>query len=42
MLKDALNVWEPLSLSEVSRIFSQIPINWGIAGGWALEMHAGR
>ena len=34
--------WKPLTVTEVSNIFSSIPISWGIAGGWALDIHLGR
>lgn len=34
--------WKPLTVTEVSTLFSRIPISWGIAGGWALDMHLGR
>jgi hypothetical protein len=34
--------WKPLTVTEVSNLFSRIPISWGIAGGWALDMHLGR
>lgn len=34
--------WEPLSIEEMNRIFSGMPIAWGIAGGRALDMHLGR
>lgn len=34
--------WKPLTVTEVSSIFNTIPISWGIAGGWALDMHIGR
>lgn len=41
-LSAGFNDWEPLSIKEVSGIFFGIPIYWGIAGGWALDMHLGR
>ncbi|WP_233208641.1 nucleotidyltransferase domain-containing protein [Planomicrobium sp. MB-3u-38] len=34
--------WEPLAVQEVSSIFSGMSIDWGIAGGWALDIHLGR
>lgn len=34
--------WEPLPVQEVNSIFSGISIDWGIAGGWALDIHLGR
>ena len=34
--------WKPLTVTEVSNIFSRIPVSWGIAGGCALDMHIGR
>ncbi|WP_337101947.1 nucleotidyltransferase domain-containing protein [Paenibacillus sp. YIM B09110] len=34
--------WEPITLSETERIFSVLPVKWMIAGGWALDLHAGK
>lgn len=34
--------WKSLTVTEVSNIFSSMPISWGIAGGWALDMHLGK
>ncbi|KGP73452.1 nucleotidyltransferase domain-containing protein [Pontibacillus yanchengensis] len=33
--------WNPITVSEVNEVFSKIPINWCIAGGWALDIHMG-
>lgn len=32
-------VWKPLSITEIQSIFSIIPIQWWIAGGWALDIY---
>ncbi|TDF92148.1 hypothetical protein E1757_30605 [Paenibacillus piri] len=34
--------WKPVSVSEICAIFSEIPITWCIAGGWALDLHLGK
>lgn len=34
--------WQPLTVEEVSLLLQDIPIMWGIAGGWALDLHIGR
>jgi len=34
--------WQPLSVDEVQGIFSPIPIQWWIAGGWALDLYLDR
>ncbi|MYL54930.1 hypothetical protein GLW08_16470 [Pontibacillus yanchengensis] len=31
--------WDPITVSEINEVFSKIPINWCIAGGWALDIH---
>jgi hypothetical protein len=33
--------WSPLSMSEVARLFHNLPISWWIAGGVALELFVG-
>lgn len=35
-------IWQPLSVDEVQGIFSPIPIQWWIAGGWALDLYLDR
>lgn len=40
-LRTDLDNWEPLTVAEVSNLFSEIPVRWGIAGGWALDLHLG-
>jgi hypothetical protein len=32
----------PLSVSEIDAIFSEIPVTWCIAGGWALDLYCGK
>ncbi|GGD93792.1 nucleotidyltransferase domain-containing protein [Paenibacillus nasutitermitis] len=34
--------WVPITVSEVSGIFSDIPVKWGIGGGWALDLYLGK
>ncbi|WP_340023523.1 hypothetical protein MHI24_00125 [Paenibacillus sp. FSL K6-1096] len=34
--------WRPITVSELNKIFSNLPIIWGIAGGWALDLHQGK
>ncbi|MCQ6561824.1 nucleotidyltransferase domain-containing protein [Paenibacillus mendelii] len=34
--------WMPISVSEVCAIFSEMPVKWCIAGGWALDLHVGQ
>ncbi|WP_033542858.1 nucleotidyltransferase domain-containing protein [Planococcus sp. CAU13] len=41
-MRTDLSNWNSLTVTEVSNIFSSIPISWGIAGGWALDIHLGR
>ncbi|MGE7837580.1 nucleotidyltransferase domain-containing protein [Viridibacillus arvi] len=31
--------WVPLTLSEIYDVFSEMPIKWFIAGGWAIDLH---
>ncbi|WP_405448829.1 nucleotidyltransferase domain-containing protein [Paenibacillus sp. HJGM_3] len=38
-LRTDITNWMPLSVSEINKIFSVIPIRWCIAGGWALDLH---
>ena len=41
-MRTDLQNWEPLTITEVSNLLESIPVSWGIAGGWALDMHLGR
>lgn len=34
--------WSPLSVEEIRALFADWPAPWGIAGGWALDLHLGR
>ncbi|CAI6080600.1 ATP-grasp domain-containing protein [Cohnella sp. JJ-181] len=34
--------WAPLGVEEMHRIFADWPGDWGIAGGWALDLHLGQ
>jgi len=41
MLLDPHN-WDPLSVAALAAIFRDIPVQWWIAGGWALDLFLGR
>lgn len=41
-MRTDLQNWAPLTITEVSNLLASIPVSWGIAGGWALDMHLGR
>lgn len=32
-------LWKPLSITEIKNVFSAIPIQWWIAGGWAIDIY---
>ncbi|XID96222.1 nucleotidyltransferase domain-containing protein [Paenibacillaceae bacterium WGS1546] len=42
VLRTDINNWVPLSVPEICTIFSEIPVTWCIAGGWALDLYAGK
>lgn len=35
-------IWKPLTVTEIQKIFSRIPVQWWIAGGWALDLYLDR
>ena len=35
-------VWRPITVSEAARLMRPLGAVWWIAGGWALDLHAGR
>ncbi|MBK3493629.1 hypothetical protein JFL43_01855 [Viridibacillus sp. YIM B01967] len=41
-MRTDLDNWESINVTEIYKLFSTIPINWGIAGGWALDLHLGK
>lgn len=41
MRKD-INNWVPITVPEICTIFSEIPVTWCIAGGWALDLYVGK
>ncbi|MDG0810794.1 nucleotidyltransferase domain-containing protein [Cohnella rhizosphaerae] len=41
-MADAANVWAPLGVAEIHRLFGEWDGAWGIAGGWALDLRLGR
>lgn len=38
-MRNDFNNWMPLSVAEIYSLFSKVGIQWGIAGGWALDLH---
>lgn len=38
-LRTDISNWVPLTVLEINKLFSVIPIHWCIAGGWALDLH---
>ncbi|WHY03083.1 hypothetical protein [Neobacillus sp. DY30] len=34
--------WEPLTVSNIVDLFTDLPITWCLAGGWALDLHLGK
>lgn len=38
-MRTDINNWMPLTVSEINEVFSDIPLRWCIAGGWALDLH---
>nr|WP_286672493.1 hypothetical protein [Cohnella hashimotonis] len=41
-MTDAMYRWAPLGVEEIRRLFADWRGAWGIAGGWALDLHLGR
>ncbi|TQR27888.1 hypothetical protein C7Y47_22705 [Lysinibacillus sphaericus] len=41
-MRTDIDNWESITVAEIYKLFSTIPINWGIAGGWALDLHLGK
>ncbi|ERI10784.1 nucleotidyltransferase domain-containing protein [Aneurinibacillus aneurinilyticus] len=41
-MRTDIDNWESITVTEIYKLFSTIPINWGIAGGWALDLHLGK
>ncbi|CAG7608940.1 hypothetical protein PAESOLCIP111_01114 [Paenibacillus solanacearum] len=41
-MRTDISNWKPLTVREINEIFSDIPIRWCIAGGWALDLHLGK
>jgi hypothetical protein len=35
-------VWSPITVADARRIMEPLGVPWWIAGGWALDLHAGR
>ncbi|MFA9557617.1 nucleotidyltransferase domain-containing protein [Evansella sp. AB-rgal1] len=36
-----MEIWKPLSVREIQNIFKGIPVEWWIAGGWAIDLFLG-
>ncbi|WP_137789126.1 hypothetical protein [Bacillus sp. E(2018)] len=41
-MSEIKEIWKPLSVYEIQGILSPIPIQWWIAGGWALDLYLDR
>lgn len=41
-MRTDIDNWESITITEINKLFSIIPIKWGIAGGWALDLHLGK
>ncbi|MDD1501747.1 hypothetical protein PVA17_03045 [Lysinibacillus sp. CNPSo 3705] len=41
-MRTDIDNWESITVTEIYKLFSSIPIKWGIAGGWALDLHLGK
>ncbi|MGG2111665.1 hypothetical protein ABFY60_14250 [Lysinibacillus pakistanensis] len=41
-MRTDIDNWESITITEINKLFSNIPIKWGIAGGWALDLHLGK
>ncbi|WP_373692384.1 nucleotidyltransferase domain-containing protein [Cohnella silvisoli] len=41
-LRTDINNWVTLTVPEICTVFSEIPVTWCIAGGWALDLYVGK
>ncbi|MGG2106280.1 nucleotidyltransferase domain-containing protein [Lysinibacillus pakistanensis] len=41
-MRTDIDNWESITITEINKLFSIIPIKWGIAGGWSLDLHLGK
>jgi hypothetical protein len=41
-LRSDIENWMPLTALEINEVFTSIPAIWGIAGGWAIDLHLGK
>nr|WP_068783632.1 hypothetical protein [Paenibacillus phocaensis] len=41
-MRTDISNWMPITVQEINEIFSDMPIHWCIAGGWALDLHLGK
>ncbi|MFC0329771.1 nucleotidyltransferase domain-containing protein [Paenibacillus sepulcri] len=38
-MRTDISNWMPITVSEINKMFSDMPLYWCIAGGWALDLH---
>ncbi|WP_306433609.1 nucleotidyltransferase domain-containing protein [Paenibacillus montaniterrae] len=38
-LRTDISNWMPITVPEINKVFSDMPLQWCIAGGWALDLH---
>jgi hypothetical protein len=41
-MRTDIDNWMPITVTEINEMFTEIPITWCIAGGWALDLHLGK
>ncbi|MBB6674698.1 nucleotidyltransferase domain-containing protein [Cohnella nanjingensis] len=41
-MRTDIHNWQPITVSEACAIFSAVPVQWCMAGGWALDLHMGK
>lgn len=42
MINNDENNWQPLTVTEVAKVFSEIKCDWAVAGGWAIDLFLGK
>lgn len=38
-MRTDISNWMPITVSQINKVFSDMPLQWYIAGGWALDLH---
>ncbi|MFB4332034.1 hypothetical protein RB297_24420 [Paenibacillus sp. CR_12] len=38
-MRTDISNWMPITVPEIKKVFSDMPLHWCIAGGWALDLH---